>query len=243
MAGSALQGDGFTVNFSNREVTAWGGLALFKHMLDSMAFRAAVAGWELPQPKSNRGYAPLQLIEQFIVSIWCGACRFAHAETVRMDNTLVRLFGWSRAAGHKAIMRLFGRFDMLTNERVQAQVYRWFFGKISALKQVTLDVDSTVITRNGLQEGAARGYNPNRQGRGSPPPAAGLRGRSHNGGQLLAAPGQHGQRQQPAAVPRIDAAPSGRQGRGVAARRQRLLRRGHPVRSERQVHPLHRRCP
>ena len=167
MADSVLQGDGFTVNFSNREVTAWGGLALFKQMLDSMGFREAAAGWELPQPKSNRGYAPLQLLEQFIVSIWCGACRFAHAETVRMDNTLVRLFGWSRAAGHKAIMRLFGRFDMLTNERVQAQVYRWFFSKISTLKQVTLDVDSTVITRNGAQQGAARGYNPNRQGRGS----------------------------------------------------------------------------
>ena len=167
MAGSVLQGDGFTVNFSNREVSAWGGLALFKQMLDSMGFREAAAGWELPQPKSNRGYAPLQLIEQFLVSIWCGACRFAHAETVRMDSTLVRLFGWSRAAGHKAIMRLFGRFDMLTNERVQAQVYRWFFSKISTLKQLTLDVDSTVITRNGAQQGAARGYNPNRQGRGS----------------------------------------------------------------------------
>ena len=167
MADSVLQGDGFTVNFSNREVSAWGGLALFKQMLDSMGFREAAAGWGLPQPKSNRGYAPLQLIEQFLVSIWCGACRFAHAETVRMDSTLVRLFGWSRAAGHKAIMRLFGRFDMLTNERVQAQVYRWFFSKISTLKQVTLDVDSTVITRNGAQQGAARGYNPNRQGRGS----------------------------------------------------------------------------
>ena len=56
---------------------------------------------------------------------------------------------------------------MLTNERVQAEVYRWFFGKISALKRVTLDVDSTVITRNGNQQGAARGYNPNRHGRAS----------------------------------------------------------------------------
>jgi hypothetical protein len=55
----------------------------------------------------------------------------------------------------------------LTYERVQAEVYRWFFGKISALKRVTLDVDSTVITRNGNQEGAARGYNPNRHGRAS----------------------------------------------------------------------------
>ena len=25
-----------------------------------------------------------------------------------MDSTLVRLFGWAKAAGHKAIMRLFG---------------------------------------------------------------------------------------------------------------------------------------
>ena len=76
--------------------------ALFKQMLDSLGFREAVSGWGLPEPKSNRGYPPRQLIEQFIVSIGCGACRFAHAETVRMDGTLVRLFGWTRAAGHKA---------------------------------------------------------------------------------------------------------------------------------------------
>jgi hypothetical protein len=84
-----------------------------------------------------------------------------------MDSTLTRLFGWPRAAGHKAIMRLFGRFDMLANERVQAEAYRWFFGKINALQRITLDVDSTVVTRNGEQEGAARGYNPNRHGRPS----------------------------------------------------------------------------
>lgn len=155
------------MSFSAREVTAWGGLALLKRMLDGMGFRDAVTGWGLPAPRSNRAYAPVQLIEQFIVSIWCGSCRFVHAETVRMDRTLTRLFGWQRAAGHKAIMRLFSRFDMLTNERVQAEAYRWFFGKITALKRVTLDVDSTVITRNGEQEGAARGYNPNRHGRAS----------------------------------------------------------------------------
>jgi hypothetical protein len=100
-----------------------------------------------------------------MVSIWCGACRFAQAETVRMDATLTRLFGWPRAAGHKAILRLFGRFDMLANERVQGEAYRWFFDPITALKRVTLDVDSTVITRHGNQNDAARGDNPNRRGR------------------------------------------------------------------------------
>jgi hypothetical protein len=37
-----------------------------------------------------------------------------------MDSTLVRWFGWRCAAGHKAIMRLFGRLRLLANERVQA---------------------------------------------------------------------------------------------------------------------------
>lgn len=35
---------------------------------------------------------------------------------VRMDGTLSRLFGWPTAAGHKAIMRLFARFDIPTSE-------------------------------------------------------------------------------------------------------------------------------
>ena len=51
-----LSGDDFSVGFSEREVTAWGGLALFKKMLDSMRFSDAVTAWGLPEPGSNRGY-------------------------------------------------------------------------------------------------------------------------------------------------------------------------------------------
>ena len=162
-----LQGDGFTVGFSSQEVTAWGGLSLFKRMLESLEFREAFELFGIPEPLSNRGYPDLQLIEQFIVSIWCGACRFAHAEVVRMDSVLCRLFGWKCAAEFKAIIRMFKRFDMLTNERVQLQIYNWLFGKLSGLTNVTLDFDSTVVTRSGSQEGAERGYNPGRRGRAS----------------------------------------------------------------------------
>ena len=155
----------FEIKFTSREVSAWGGLALMKRMLDSMSFRNAASRWNLPEPGSNRGYPPVQLIEQLLVSIWCGACRFTHLEITRMDSTLTRLFGWTRVAGHKAIVRLFERFDMMRHERVQAGIYRWFFDKVSTLRSVTLDMDSTVVTRHGGQEGAARGYNPNKRGR------------------------------------------------------------------------------
>ncbi len=93
--------DPFDLKFSAREVTAWGGLALLKRMLDGLGFRSGVRSWQLPAPGSNRGYRPDQLIEQMIVSICCGAAKFAQADITRLDATLVRLFGWGKAAGHK----------------------------------------------------------------------------------------------------------------------------------------------
>ena len=154
----------FEIRFTSGEVTAWGGLALLKRMLDTIGFRTAAQSWDLPQPGSNRGYPPIPIIEQFIVSIWCGANRFAHAEITRFDKTLTRLFEWKKGAGHKAIVRLFAKFDMVRNEQVQAQIYRWIFDRIR-LDRVTLDLDSTVITRYGIREGSAKGYNPTKPGR------------------------------------------------------------------------------
>ena len=77
----------FDLKFTSREVTAWGGLALLKRMLEGMGFKEAVQSWNLPQPGSNRGYRPEQLIEPMIESIWCGAARFAHADITRVDST------------------------------------------------------------------------------------------------------------------------------------------------------------
>jgi hypothetical protein len=134
----------FDLKFTSREVTAWGGLALLKRMLEGMGFKEAVQSWDLPQPGSNRGYRPEQLIEPMIESIWCGAARFAHADITRVDSTLVRLFGWGKAAGHKAIVRLFQRFDQSSATRVQSSSYRWLFNKLQR-GSVTLDVDCTVI--------------------------------------------------------------------------------------------------
>ena len=157
----------FDLKFTDREVTAWGGLALLKRMLDGMGFKDALQSWQLPQPGSNRGYAPEQLIEQMIVSIWCGAARFAHADITRLDATLVRLFDWGHAAGHKAIVRLFQRFDQSSASRVHTNSYAWLFDKLR-LNPITLDVDSTVLTRWGNQiEGGAKGYNPKNKGRAS----------------------------------------------------------------------------
>jgi len=156
----------FELQFSDKEITPWGGMALMKRMLDRMGMDAALKDLELPQPGSNRGYAPEQLFMQFMLSVWCGANRFEHGEVTRHDGVLQKLFGWTRMANFKAVMRLFRKFDQATNERVFGA---WYAGLFSQLRigGLTLDLDSTVMTRYGTQEGTAVGYNPQKPGRAS----------------------------------------------------------------------------
>jgi hypothetical protein len=155
---------GFELRFTDKEVTAWGGMGLMKRLLDHMDFDSALRQAELPQPGSNRGYLPAQLIVQFMLSIWCGANRFEHAEVTRHDPVLKRLFGFKRMANFKAIMRLFRKFSQADNERIANTLYHWQFQQLG-IDGLTLDLDSTVMTRYGVQEGTARGYNPGKPGR------------------------------------------------------------------------------
>jgi hypothetical protein len=156
----------FELRFTDKEITAWGGMGLMKRMLDHLGFDAALSQSGLPQPGSNRGYAPEQLITQFMLSIWCGANRFEHGEVTRHDPVLNRIFGIKRMANFKAVMRLFRRFTQNSNEAVMDSLYGWMFEQI-AIDGITLDVDSTVMTRYGQQDGAARGYSPAKRGRAS----------------------------------------------------------------------------
>lgn len=155
----------FELSFNDKNITPWGGMSLMKRMLDHMGFAVALEDCDLPIPASNRGYAPAQLIQQFMISIWCGANRYEHTEITRMDDVLRRIFGFTKMAGHRAISRLFGKFDQNLSSKIFDNLYSWFFKSLN-INYVTLDLDSTIITRYGAQqEGATKGYNPNKRGR------------------------------------------------------------------------------
>lgn len=156
----------FELRFTDKEITAWGGMGLMKRMLDHIGFNTALQNCALPQPGSNRGYAPEQLIQQFMLSVWCGANRFEHGEVTRHDPVLGKLFGFAKMANFKAVIRLFGKFNQARNDQVMGSLHRWLFQQLS-IDRLTLDLDSTVMTRHGEQEGVARGYNPTKPGRAS----------------------------------------------------------------------------
>lgn len=156
-----------TYSFTNKEVTPWGGMVFMKQMLDKIGFRELIMSCDdLPAQNSNRGHSIPVIIESFLTSIWCGANRFLHTEITRSDTALCKIFGWNNVPGNDAYKRYFHKFNQGTNQRVNQHFISWFFKNLN-LNYFTLDIDSTIMTRYGQQQGASKGYNPQKRGRNS----------------------------------------------------------------------------
>lgn len=152
--------------YSNKQVTPFGGMSLMKRFLDQTGIREELKSQNLPFPGSNRGYSPEQIIESFWLSIWTGASRYIHCDWLRYDKVLQDIFGWDRMPSQSTYSRFFGKFTQKRNTEVFPVLQRWFFEQLQ-VDNLTIDFDSTVITRFGEQQGSARGYNPNKRGRNS----------------------------------------------------------------------------
>jgi hypothetical protein len=157
------------LEFVDKEITAYGGLAILKQMMTQSGFLDKLEHLPLPVQGSNRGYSPIQLFVQFMAGVWCGANRFSHLDITRMDTSIQRMFGWNKMPEHKAFQRYFEKFDMSDTYSVFGGLYRWFFDNLK-FDNFTLDIDSSVITRYGDQEGAKKGYNKHKPGRKSQHP-------------------------------------------------------------------------
>lgn len=157
----------FEISYTNKEVTPWGGMVFLKQMLLKIGFRELIEqNPDLPRPGSNRGYQTSTIIESFIASIWCGANRFLHTEVTRHDAAVGKIFDWKNTPGQDTYKRFFSKFAHAKNLRVSEYFYSWIFDNFK-LDNLTLDIDSSVMTRYGVQEGAKKGYNPVKKGRPS----------------------------------------------------------------------------
>ncbi len=157
----------FDISFTNKEITPWGGMIFLKQMLRKICFRELIENNpDLPVSGSNRGYKTSTIIEAFITSIWCGANRFLHTEITRHDAALAKIFGWKNTPGQDTYKRFFYKFTQALNQKVSDYFYSWFFENVK-FDNFTLDIDSSVMTRYGEQEGAKKGYNPSKKGRAS----------------------------------------------------------------------------
>lgn len=154
------------IQFSDKQVSPWGGLILMKEILDKTGIRKKLSELNLPQSTSNNRIDSISIVESFFASVWIGATAFSQTAIIKSDSTVKEIFGWSRIPSGTTFGRFFKKFSWKENNRIFTELNQWFFKEIK-FDNYTLDVDSSVITRYGSQEGSLTGYNPKKSGRAS----------------------------------------------------------------------------
>ena len=114
----------------------------------------------------NRGSSVVDVLGTATLSILCGHWRYAHINAVRGDSLNPPLLGMSGTVSEDVVRRAMRRID-------ETKGNEWLAGELRACiepvlsQQWILDIDSTVKTIYGHQEGARIGYNPHKPGRPS----------------------------------------------------------------------------
>jgi hypothetical protein len=141
-------------------------MKLLKNFIDHLEIFSYLKQLNIPKPNSNAGYDPNILILGFWLSIFTGGNRFSHTDWLRYDATLQSIFELEKLPSSSTYNRFFYKFDIEKNSEVFPMLQQWFLDQFKVGK-ITLDLDSTVITRYGDQEGSVVGYNPKKRGRKS----------------------------------------------------------------------------
>mgnify|MGYP006272644875 FL=1 len=151
-----------------KAVTPFAGMASFFAWLGALEFPKRAAEVMPFEYRSPNAIAPEQTLLAFISAVVVGASRFAHAGWLRHDKAFHALLGVERFPGEDAIRRFFHRFTQARIEAFWRPLWKWMLELIEAPRAgFSLDLDSTVFSREGHQQGVAKGYNPRRAGRKS----------------------------------------------------------------------------
>ena len=102
---------------------------------------------------------------QFL-SILTGHCRYAQVTALRHDSVNPPLLGMKKVVSEDSLRRAFENAPAQSTEAWQRQHLKLSYFPL-LYKPWILDVDTTIKTIYGHQEGAERGYNPHKRGRPS----------------------------------------------------------------------------
>lgn len=154
-------------SYTDKEVTPWGGLLLVKQFYDRIGMGRMLRLLPLHERGSGRGLEHSEIVESFLVSIILGANNCSSSSRLGYDKVVKEMFGWKRGMpSQSTLSRFFPKYDGAASDEIFSRFNQWWFGNLG-YRNMTLDVDSTVITRFGEQEGAEVGYNPRYKGRKS----------------------------------------------------------------------------
>jgi len=158
-----------TISCDAEHLTRYGGLHYFAQFLKRLGIRDLL-GKRVKIVQRNNRYSVPETILSLLYPIVLGLERIETAEILRRNGVFHYLTGL-RSYPHPTALR---RFLKRTAPHLTSQLVRFhdqlrtvMLGRPHPRTSIVIDLDSTVCTLYGNQEGAMKGYNPHKRGRKS----------------------------------------------------------------------------
>lgn len=154
-----------TIEYTKKPVSGWGGLVSFVRFWDRIGLREAL-GAALPDGRTSPNQVRVvDQVLQLMVTVLIGGQRFEHVERVRSDEVVKQIVGAKRFGSASSLTRYLGNFLQSQTEHAHQTLNSMVMRMLPGLASSdVLDLDSTVFSRYGDQEGSTKGYNPHRRG-------------------------------------------------------------------------------
>src|SRR5436309_1061843 len=157
------------IAFSHGGLTHYGGILFFNEFTRVLQFRRFLSR-HLLYPRRNQRYTLSQMIMALVYPVILGLDRLETASFLRSNGTFQYLTGLQSYPDPQSLRRFLLQAAPEFREqlhRLNDQLLRQFIHLPDHRSRLILDLDSTVVTVFGRQEGAAVGYNPRYRGKRS----------------------------------------------------------------------------
>lgn len=157
------------IAFSHGGLTHYGGILYFNEFTRVLQLRRFLSR-HLQYPRRNHRYVLSQMIMALVYPIILGLDRLETASLLRSNGTFQYLTGLPSYPDPQSLRRFLLQAAPEFREqlhRLNDQLLQQFIHWPDHRSRLILDLDSTVVTVFGRQEGAAVGYNPRYRGKRS----------------------------------------------------------------------------
>jgi hypothetical protein len=161
------------IQFTNKPITAWGGLAtIVAKLLEVLEFRSWVESTLPIEEKSNNAKGIYEKVLATFLTVLSGGERFSHLSWWGHGIEAIKkafAVDWLPKAS-STLTRFWAKISTQYVSEKLGEAARGFAITLigwQGIGEDTLNLDSSVLIRYGNQQGATRGYNPKKRGRPS----------------------------------------------------------------------------
>ena len=157
------------ISYDGSGLTALGGVALLHAFFQRLGLRGQLQRWVRFAQRNNE-YSISEMIEALLYPLILGLGRVETTEPLRRNGVFQYLAGLPRYPAATTLRRFLERFALLGRGKFITLHDRWrkeMLCRPYPRTTAIFDLDTTVLTVYGQQEGAVVGFNPTKRGRPS----------------------------------------------------------------------------